>query len=288
VSCPRVARDNQEKPVSSFRILAIALGAWILSAPSLAYEGDGVIEKGEDPTLELARATQNAVADMISLPIEYTSGYNFGPRDRTRHVVEIKPVIPLTLNDDWKLITRTIFPIVSQPSFAPKQDRNTGTGDTLFTLYASPEEPLGGRLIWGAGPVTVIPTASDDRLGDGKWGAGLSAVGLVMAGPVVAGALVSNIWNLEGNDDYSRFTFQYFLSYNLSNGWYLSSAPLITADWEGPHDAWTVPVGGGVGKVTYFGEQPINIAVEAFYNVEKPAFGPDWSTRFRVQLLFPK
>ena len=253
-----------------------------------AYEGDGEIETGEAETAELARAVQNPVANLISVPFQNNTSYNFGPRERTQNVHNIQPVIPFSITEDWNLITRTIFPIVSQPSFARGQDRQTGIGDTTVSLFASPKEPAAGRLIWGAGPIALIPTASDDRLGPNKWGAGLSAVGLSMVGPVVAGALVSNVWGLEG-EDFSFFTLQYFVNYNFPGGWYLSSSPIITANWDGPNNEWTVPVGGGFGKVHRFGSlPPLNLSFQAFYNAEKPEFGADWSTRFQVQLLFPK
>jgi hypothetical protein len=109
-----------------------------------------------------------------------------------------------------------------------------------------------------------------------------------MVGPVVAGAVVSNVWGLEG-EDFSFFTLQYFVNYNFPGGWYLSSSPIITANWDGPNNEWTVPVGGGFGKVHRFGSlPPLNLSFQAFYNAEKPEFGADWSTRFQVQLLFPK
>lgn len=249
--------------------------------------GDGIVEPSEDSTAELARAVQNPIANLISVPFQNNTSYNLGPRDRTQNVMNIQPVIPVDLNDEWIVITRTIFPIVSQPSFAPGQGRQNGVGDILFTGFLSPKKPAFGSLIWGVGPVVNIPTASDDRLGADLWGAGLSAVALTVQGPVVAGVLVSNTWNLEG-EDFSRFLVQYFANYNLADGWYLTSSPIITADWEANDDAWIVPVGGGFGKVHRFGKLPVNLSFQAFYNAEKPKFGADWSTRFQIQLLFPK
>jgi len=236
---------------------------------------------------ELAKQTQNPVANLISVPFQNNTSYNSGPRDRTQNVMNIQPVIPLELSDDWMLITRTIFPIVSQPSTMPGQSRQDGIGDTLFTGFLSPKKPAFGSLIWGLGPVVNIPTASDDRLGADLWGAGLSGLVLTMQGPFVVGALVSNVWNLEGKD-FSRFLLQYFINYNLPGGWYLSTSPIITADWEASDNAWTVPVGGGFGKVHRFGKLPVNLSFQAFYNAEKPKFGADWSTRFQIQFLFPK
>lgn len=243
---------------------------------------------GEPPSAtELAKETQNPVANLISVPFQYNTGFNFGSRDRTQHILNIQPVIPISLGEDLNLITRTIIPIVSQPSLAPGQDRRNGLGDTSLSLFVSPKAPAFGSLIWGVGPIVNIPTASDELLGRDRWGTGITGVGLVIEGPIVAGLLVSNTWSLEG-EDFSAFLIQQILNYNLPGGWYLRSGPIITADWEGDHDEWLVPVGGGLGKVHRFGELPVNMRFEAFYNVEKPEGGADWSTRLEVSFLFPK
>jgi hypothetical protein len=128
-------------------ILILALVA-LLPNSTLAYEGDGLIEEGESETAELARAVRNPVANLISVPFQNNTGYNFEPRDRTQNVHNVQPVIPFSINEDRNLITRTIFPIVSQPSFARGQDRKTGIGDTTLSLFASPVKPAEGRLIW--------------------------------------------------------------------------------------------------------------------------------------------
>jgi hypothetical protein len=270
-------RPGVERLISLVLVLGLALLGVV--APS------GAAELSEE---ELAKKTQNPVASLISIPFQNNTSYKFGPRERTQNVMNIQPVIPISINEDWNLITRTILPVVSQPSFVRGQDRQNGVGDTTLTLFASPVKPVGGEVIVGGGPVLNIPTASDDRLGADLWGLGLSAVALTMQGPVVTGALISQTWNLEG-DDFSRFLLQPFLNYNLPGGWYLASGPILTADFEARHDAWTVPVGGGFGKVHRFGKlPPVNLSFQAFYNAEKPQDGADWSTRLQLQLLFPK
>ena len=171
------------------------------------------------------------------------------------------------------------------------QDRETGLGDTTFTAFLSPAKP--SRVIWGVGPVFLLPTASDDRLGADKWGLGPSAVLLTMPGNWVIGSLFSNVWSTggSGDEDVSLFTWQFFANYNLPNGWYLTSSPIITANWEADSgsDTWTVPLGGGVGKIFRIGSlPPMNFQVQSFYNVAKPdAFGR-WNLRVQLQLLFPK
>ena len=261
------------------------------------YLGDGILTAGESETAELARAVQNPVADLISVPFQNNTNFNFGPRERTQNVLNIQPVIPFDLNEDWLMITRTIIPVVSQPSLFKGDDgRKNGLGDTVFSAFFSPKDQarwLGGRWLWGVGPALLLPTSTDDRLGPGEWGAGPSAVFLTMPGDWVIGSLFSNVWSFSHDDDEDKvnlFTWQPFVNYNLDRGWYLTTSPVITANWEANSDnTWTVPVGGGVGRIMRFGRQPVNLSLTGFYNVEKPDdFGPEWSIRFTLQLLFPR
>ena len=137
----------------------------------------------------------------------------------------------------------------------------------------------------------MIPTATDDALGAGDWALGPSFVLLTMPGDWVVGSLFSNVWSVASNtQDVNFFTWQYFINYNFGEtGWYLNSAPIITANWEADSkNTWTVPFGGGVGKIFRIGRQPLNGQVGDYYNVEKPQFGPDWQLRIQLQFLFPK
>ena len=249
--------------------------------------GDGVIEEGEDEVAELARAVQNPIANLISFPIQNNTTFKFGPQEEVQNVINIQPVWPFQISESWNLITRTVLPIVSQPAFVSDQDRTTGLGDTVFTGFFSPTKA--SKLIWGAGPALQFPTSTDDRLGLGEWAFGPSVVFLGMPGNFVVGGLLNNVWNLGGDTDINFFFSQFFVNYNLSDGWYLITAPIITANWEAESgNRWTVPVGGGAGKVFVAGKQPMNVNFQVYYNVEKPDFVGDWSTRFQVQFMFPK
>jgi hypothetical protein len=258
------------------------------------YLGDGHIDSGEDESSELARAVQNPIADLISLPFQNNTNFEFGPRERTQNVLNIQPVIPFSLGEDWLAITRTILPIVSQPSLFRGQDRKTGLGDALFTAFLSPSDRdlwIGKKVLWGAGPAILLPTSTDDRLGAGELGAGPSAVFLAMPGKWVIGSLFSQVWSFTGDSDVSVFTWQPFVNYNMADGWYLTSAPLVTANWKASaSDTWTVPLGGGLGRVFRLGSlPPTNASLAAFYNVENPDnVGPEWSLRFTLQFLFPR
>ena len=272
-------------------IMVLVLFLSMLPVTGAAYQGDGIVEPGESSEEELRRAAQNPVADLISFPIQNNTNFKYGPREKTQNITNIQPVVPFHLSEDWMMISRTVAPLVSQPAFREDQDREFGLGDIQQAVFLSPRKT--GRFLWGAGPVLLLDTATDDRLGTGKWSAGPSAVGLTIQPPWVFGALVQNIWSFAGDsdrDDVNQFLFQYFVNYNLPNGWYLTSSPVVTANWEADSDnTWTIPFGGGVGRLFRIGKLPINSQVQGFYNVEKPDdLGPVWTLRFQVQVLLPK
>lgn len=239
---------------------------------------------------DLAKQAQNPVSDLISVPLQNNFDFNIGPHDRTRYTLNIQPVIPFGISENWNIITRTIAPVLYQPDIAISSGGETGLGDINTTWFFPPSKL--GKLIWGIGPILQFPTATDDTLGTGKWAAGPSIVLLTMPGSWVLGVLASNIWSYAGDskrDDVNQFLLQYFVNYNLPNGWYLTSAPINTANWEADNDnRWTIPLGGGGGRVFKIGPQPLNLQTQAFYNVEKPDLGPEWSFRVQLQFLFPK
>jgi len=262
-------------------LLGTLLGA--LTQARAADEGD------------LAKQAQNPIANLISLPLQNNTNFNVGPKDRTQNILNIQPVYPFSIGEDWNVITRTILPVTYVSSVSSvgdatipsstDEDHIFGLGDSTFTAFFSPKDS--GKLTWGVGPVVLLPTSTDDALGAGNWGGGLSAVFLGMPGNWVVGSLFSNVWA----QDVNLFTWQYFINYNIpnGNGLYLTSAPIMTANWEADSsDTWTIPVGGGVGKIFKIGKQPINGQVSAYYNVEKPKFGADWQLRLQLQFLFPK
>jgi hypothetical protein len=240
---------------------------------------------------QLAKMAQNPVANLISVPFQDNVNFNVGPEDGTQNVLNIQPVIPIELNADWNLITRTIIPVISQPAFVPGQDRSNGLGDIQFTAFLSPANASG--LIWGVGAIAQLPTNSNDRLGNDRWGLGPSVVALHLehGDPWVYGALINNVWSVGSGDDpsYNNFLLQPFLNYNFPEGLYLTSSPIITANWKADSDdRWTVPLGGGIGKIFHFGKLPVNTQIQAFYNVVTPDDGPDWTLRLQVQFMFPK
>ena len=226
---------------------------------------------------------------MYSLPLQNNTSFGIGPHDRTQNVLNIQPVIPVGISEDWNLINRTIAPVIYQPFVDRSSGGMFGLGDINHTVFLSPAKP--GAIIWGVGPILSFPTATNEILGSEKWSAGPAVVVLTMPGNWVIGGLANNLWDYAGASDrnhINQLVFQYFINYNLPNGWYLSSAPILTANWKADQsDRWTVPFGGGGGKIFKIGSQPINAQIQAFYNAEKPEGAADWTLRLQLQFLFP-
>ncbi|MBA4418996.1 MAG: neuromedin U [Syntrophus sp. (in: bacteria)] len=248
-------------------------------------------EKQELSVEELAKKSQNPVEPMISVPFQNNINFGYGPRNNTQNILNIQPVIPIPLTKELNLITRTIAPVINQPW--PEQ--RFGLGDINISLFLSPAKPnniASGNFIWGAGPILQFPSATSDILGAGKWAAGPAAVGVFMKGPWVVGALANNLWSYGGDSNrptVNQFLTQPFINYNLPQGWFLSTSPIITANWvaKPASDVWTVPLGGGVGKVFRIGKQSFSGSVSYYYNVAKPEVGPDWTLRLALSFLFP-
>ena len=248
------------------------------------------LQAQEDSATALAKKTQNPVADLISVPFQNNFNFGVGPDEDVQYILNIQPVYPMHLSEEWNLIHRPIIPLINQPSLAPALDGQFGIGDLQYQTFFSPAKP--GKLIWGAGPVLQFPTASGDVLGSGKWSVGPGLVALTAQGPWVAGALINNIWSFAGEGDradVNQMTLQPFVNYNLTHGWALGTSPIITTDWKaGSGNRWTVPVGGGVQKIWHLGRLPVNTQLQAYWNAEHPESGADWQLRFQFALLFPK
>jgi hypothetical protein len=213
-------------------------------------------------------------------------------------VLNIQPVIRINLGQ-VNLIYRSIAARMYLPDLTsgllelPKGisgGLTFGLGDINCMGFLAP--PAGGPVNGGIGRSISFPNATDEKLGTQKWSAGPSAVALATPGPWVVGALVRQLWSFAGDDDrqdVSQLLIQPFVNYNLPEGWFLVSARIITANGEASSDdTWLVPLGGGAGRVFKIGPQPVNVGLQAYYNVEKPQFGPEWSLRFAVSLLLPK
>lgn len=255
----------------------------------------------------MAKQSQNPLGTIISSPFENSFLFGIGPSDSTAYMLNWKPVYPVSLGG-WNLINRLIVPAI----YSEGQDEDMlldstidvgnvsvtelatgsafGLADITYTAYLSPKDS--GPWIWGVGGALTMPTATEERYASDKWAAGPAFVALTMPGKWVTGFLIQNVWSFAGESDaadVNSFLFQYFVNYNLEKGWYLSSTPIITANWEADSDnQWTVPFGGGVGKLVKHGKLPVDYKLAGYWNAEKPEHASDWNLQFTVKFLFPK
>jgi len=250
-------------------------------------------------TEALAVAAQNPVAAMYSLPFQNNTFFGVGPNhNQAANLLNIQPVLPFTFGD-WNIISRTIAPLISLPSLTPgnlgdviagasSANDPFGLGDINQTFYFSPAAAK--DFIWGVGPSVTLPTATTRALGSNTLAIGPAAVALVTPKPWVVGTLVRQLWSVTGpNKNVDQTLFQPFINYNLPEGWYLTSSPIITANWSAPSSQrWNVPLGGGVGKIFRIYGQPMNASLQAFDYVATPSLGPRWELRFQLQFLFPR
>jgi len=255
-----------------------------------------------DDAASLAKATQNPVASLISVPMQNNTNFAVGPYNRTQDILNVQPVIPARISENWMLISRIIQPIVWQPASTQPTGGEYGFGDMNPTFFLSPAKP--GKLIWGVGPAMVFPTATSTALGQGKLSFGPSVVALVQPGHWTLGFLVNNVWSVAGSShrpSVNQMTLQYFITYNLKKGWNINSGPIVTANWhnkaEGdaadgddttPGGRWTLPFGGGVGRVMRIGYQPVNLSANFYGNAIHPPGASPWGMRLQIALLFPQ
>jgi len=247
----------------------------------------------------LRNAAQNPVASLISVPIQENFNFNNAPGDRTQNVLNIQPVIPLSVSKDWNLIVRWITPVIYQPLPVPQASGRAlqttgvyGLGDMNPSFFLVPKK---SKIIWGIGPTLVLPTATNTTyLGQGKFSMGPSVVVLVQPPHWTIGALVNNVWSVAGHSNVDKpavnqFLLQWFVNYNMKKGWYLTTSPIVTADWRATGDnVWTVPFGGGVGRIMKLGFQPVNITAQFYGNAVHPPGTSPWGLRLQFVLLFPK
>lgn len=253
-----------------------------IAAPAFAQQSGGA------STDELARQLSNPVAALISVPFQlnYDTGYD---NDGERWSMHIQPVIPVSISDDWNMVSRTILPVVDQRNVI-NDDSQSGLGDVTQSLFFSKKKPGARGWIIGVGPAFLLPTATDDLLGTEKWAIGPTAVVLrqTEAGWTY-GALVNHLWSVAGDEDradVSSTFLQPFLSKTLGKGRTVTVNVESTYDWEA--EQWTIPTNFTYSKVTRLGGQMMSFAGGARVYLDTPTGGPDWGLRFAVTLLYPE
>lgn len=243
-------------------------------------------QSGQDLSA-LAKQSQNPVANLNTIPFQsqFYSGGGLG--SQSMEILNVMPVLPLKLNDNWIVVSRTVIPVVNIPGAGV--DRFKGIADIQEQFYFSPTG--GGSIIWGAGPIFSFPTSTQAATETGQYAAGVTAVALKVGQKWVYGAVVNNLWRIGGSNatpEINAFFMQPFINYNLPGGWAIGTSPGITANWNADSDQqWTVPLGLGVSKVTVVGGTPINLMLHYYVNAMKPDDAPEGFVRLQFNLMFP-
>jgi len=271
-------------------MLAFALAAFLI-APALAQTNTpaGPEPGSNEEMAEIAKKLNNPVASLISIPFQNNFDFGGGPNDDGfEYRLNIQPVVPVTLNEHWNIISRTILPYIYQDKRIGTSSQS-GLGDTTESLFLSPKEPGPAGAIWGIGPILYLPTATDDLLGAEKWGAGPTALVLWQQHGWTYGALVSHTWSFAGDDDRQRISstfLQPFLSYTTKKHTTFGVNTESTYDWV--NTQWTVPINAYITQLIRIGKTPVSFQFGGRYYADKPAGGPDWGLRFTVTLVLPK
>ena len=281
---------------------AILFGGIVPSALS-AEETDGTTEEvvtdSDDGLSEeqAAKAAQNPLSSAVSMPFQNNTGLVMGGSNRANNVLNIQPIFPIPIRKVL-LVNRLVLPVVYQPDTEIDENGNIdfadkggefGLADLTLTTWLTPAKQ--GKVLLGGGPVFSFPSATVGALKTKQFGIGPAAVLVATPGKWLLGLLAQNLWSVAGaadGRDINSFLLQYFINYNLPHGIYLQMAPIITADWTSPNDnRWTLPVGGGVGKIVKLGKMPINLQLSGYYNVITQELGPKWTIRTQIQFFLP-
>lgn len=260
------------------RVLSVFALLLTLAAPAFAQSDQ-----------ELAKQLSNPVANLISVPLQMNYNGNFPPKDGSQTYLNIQPVIPISLNEKWNVISRTILPIMSLDDVAPKFGSQLGFGTTTQSFFLSPKAPTAAGLIWGVGPAFLIPTATDG-IATNQWGAGVTGVALIQKGHWTVGGLGNHLWSVTGDSsdgDISQTFLQPFVSYTTAKATSFTLNTESTYDWEA--EQWSVPINATVGQVVKVGSQRLQLTGGLRYWADSPEYGAqDWGGRLMLTFLFPK
>ena len=279
---------------SSCWVPAAIAASFVISNSPLAQEaaaGSGTAGDGAAAS-DLAKQLSNPVADLVSVPLQFNFASGVGPDEANRTILNMQPVVPFTLNDDWNIIGRWIMPVVSQPSLGSGLGPSSGMGDIVFSAFFSPRNTQG--VTWGVGPVLSLPVSADPVLGSGKWSAGPTFVGLKQTGPWTYGFLVNYLWSFanatnEPRSDVGTGFFQPFLSYGTPDGvTYSVNSEMSYNSKASSGNKWTVPINVSVSKVTRFGPFPFSIGGGLGWYADAPDGGPEWQLRAQFTLILPR
>lgn len=271
------------RPVTSMVALTVLL---VLAAPLPSRAAPEEADASSEG--ELAKKLQNPVAALISVPFQSNFEWGQGAHsDGFKFTLNFQPVIPISISENFNLISRTIVPVIHQEDVVPHSTQD-GMGDITQSLFFSPKEPGGAGIIWGVGPAILVPTGTEEFLGTEKWGMGPTAVVLRQSSGWTYGFLANHIWSIAGTKrtrNVNSTFLQPFLSYTTRTHTTFVINTESTYDWAA--SKWTIPINPAVSQILKIGPLPISLQLGPKVYVEGPTTAADWGLRFAVVLLFP-
>ena len=266
-------------------VISIGIVMIVLLSPLLAYAQPAQPAASES---DLAKKLANPISDLVSVPFQFNWEQNVGPKEATRFILNLQPVMPFSISNDWSMIARVIVPLVSQPALFDGGTPAFGVSDVLTSFFFSPKK---SAIVWGVGPVISLPSTNIPTLGTEKWSAGPTIVALKQTGPFTVGALWNQVWSFSGNDeraDVSQMFVQPFLAYQATRTVTLTFQSETTANWKVDEGRWTVPINVLVGKLSSFGVFPASYQVGFGGFVEHGDIGPSWKVRGAIVIMLPR
>jgi hypothetical protein len=234
---------------------------------------------------QLAISVHNPFEDFVKVPIESDTGFQLGRDHKVGDAVNIEPLLPFSLNQDWDLMARPSLTV----AYSPTPHEQSGLEDLQTSFFLTPHKE--STWIWGAGPIFQFPTGSSSGLGSGRWSAGPTAALVYSQGAWLNAILTSHLMSFAGNRARRSVNQTYIepmISYNLDSGWYADVDPQMTYDWTADTaNAWLIPMGADVGKAFNIGPQSLSLQLGAYDLVKRPDGAPQWIARVSVTFLFP-
>ena len=259
------------------------------SAPAQSQQPQTASPQGPDDAAELAKKLSNPVSSLISLPFQMNWDSRVGPDEDTRNTLNIQPVMPFKLNDDWYLVARLIMPVVSRPPLTAGGETKFGLSDFLFSAFFTPARPQG--VIWAISPAVLVPVTSEPNLGTEKVALGPTGALIKQTGGWTIGVLANHLWSIAGDDgrpDVNQTFIQPVLNYTTKTAWTYGLSAEISLNWEArAREEVTAPVIFSITKLLRLGRQPISLGPGVGYFIDQPGIGPKWRGRFTLTLLFP-
>ncbi len=212
-------------------------------------------------------------------------GFNSGPHHKVGDSLNIEPIVPFSLNEDWDLFARPSLTF----TYAPTPHEQFGLEDLETSFFLTPAK--NSTWIWGVGPIFDFPTASSSELGTGRWSAGPTAALVYSEGPWLNAILTDQLMSFAGDRGRGSVNQTYIepeISYSFESGWSVDCDPAITYDWTADAaNAWTIPMGADIGKAFKLGSRDLSLQAGAYDLLKRPDGAPQWIMRLSVTFLFP-